>query len=217
MLAYEPADLTISVQAGVTFAALDAVLAAHGQRLALDCPHAEAATLGGLLATNLSGPRRLRYGTARDMLIGVRAAHPDGTLTRGGGMVVKNVSGYDMMKLYVGSLGTLAVLVELNFKLSPRPPAEGTAVLAEARQLYCDLPSKARERVHLACLPMDDLAENAAIVNALQRRADVVVQLCDEWRLSAETVRRWARDWHLQGPVADMPGDLRRRTPLRSV
>jgi glycolate oxidase FAD binding subunit len=132
VLAYEPADLTLSVQAGVSFAALDAVLAAHGQRLALDCPRPEAATLGGLVAANLAGPRRLRYGTVRDMLIGVRAAHPDGTLTRGGGMVVKNVSGYDMMKLYTGSLGTLAVMVELNFKLAARPPAEGTAVLAFA-------------------------------------------------------------------------------------
>ncbi len=132
VLAYEPADLTLSVQAGVSFAALDAVLAAHGQRLALDCPRPSAATLGGLVAANLAGPRRYRYGTARDMLIGVRAAHPDGSLTRGGGMVVKNVSGYDMMKLYVGSLGTLAVIVELNFKLAPRPPAEGTAVLAFA-------------------------------------------------------------------------------------
>ncbi|HLH21089.1 MAG TPA: FAD-binding oxidoreductase [Chloroflexota bacterium] len=132
VVAYEPADLTLAVQAGVSFAALDAVLAAHGQRLALDCPRPETATLGGLVAANLSGPRRFRYGTARDALIGVRAAHPDGTLTRGGGMVVKNVSGYDMMKLYVGSLGTLAVIVELNFKLSPRPPADGTAVLSFA-------------------------------------------------------------------------------------
>jgi glycolate oxidase FAD binding subunit len=130
VLAYEPADLTLSVQAGVSFAALAAALAAHGQRLALDCPRAEAATLGGLVAANLSGPRRFRYGTARDMLIGVRTAHPDGTLSRGGGMVVKNVSGYDMMKLYAGSLGTLAVIVEMNFKLTPRPAADGTAVLA---------------------------------------------------------------------------------------
>ena len=129
VLAYEPADLTVSVQAGISFAALDGVLAARGQRLALDCPYPEAATLGGIVATNLAGPRRLRYGTLRDMLIGIRAAHPDGTLTRGGGMVVKNVSGYDMMKLYLGSLGTLGVVVELNFKLAPRPPADGTAVL----------------------------------------------------------------------------------------
>ena len=132
VLAYEPADLTLAVQAGVSFAALDAVLAAHGQRLALDCPRPTAATLGGLVAANLFGPRRFRYGTARDVLIGVRAAHPDGTLTRGGGMVVKNVSGYDMMKLYVGSLGTLAVIVELNFKLAPRPLADGSAVLTFA-------------------------------------------------------------------------------------
>jgi glycolate oxidase FAD binding subunit len=130
VLHYEPADLTLSVEAGSTFAAVDRLLAARGQRLTLDCPQPEAATLGGLVAVNLAGPRRLRYGTARDVLIGVRAAHPDGTLTRGGGLVVKNVTGYDMMKLYLGSLGTLAVLVELNFKLAPRPPTEGTVVAA---------------------------------------------------------------------------------------
>jgi glycolate oxidase FAD binding subunit len=132
VLQYEPADLTLSVQAGITFAALREVLDARGQRLPLDCSQPQVATLGGLVAANLSGPRRLRYGTARDLLIGVRAAHPDGTLSRGGGMVVKNVSGYDMMKLYLGSLGTLGVVVELNFKLAPRPPSQGTIVLAFA-------------------------------------------------------------------------------------
>ncbi len=129
VLAYEPADLTLSVQAGITLAALDAVLAAHGQRLPLDCPHPQSTTLGGLVATHRSGPRRLRYGTVRDWLIGIRAAHPDGTLARGGGMVVKNVSGYDMMKLHLGSLGTLGAIVELNLKLAPRPPSSGTVLL----------------------------------------------------------------------------------------
>jgi glycolate oxidase FAD binding subunit len=128
VLQYEPADLTVSVQAGITFAALTTVLAAHGQRLPLDCAPAEVATLGGLVATNPAGPRRLRYGTLRDLLIGIRVAHPDGTLSRGGGMVVKNVSGYDMMKLYLGSLGTLAVIVEVNCKVAPLPATEGTAL-----------------------------------------------------------------------------------------
>ncbi len=130
VLRYEPADLTVSVGAGVTLAALDAVLAGRGQRLALDGAHPERATVGGLVATNQAGPRRHRHGGARDLLIGIRVAHPDGTLTRGGGMVVKNVSGYDMMKLYCGSLGTLALIVELNCKLAPRPTAQRTALVA---------------------------------------------------------------------------------------
>jgi glycolate oxidase FAD binding subunit len=124
VLAYEPADLTLSVEAGITPAALDRLLAEHGQRLPLECARPEAATLGGLVATNLPGPRRLRHGTARDLLIGVCAALTDGTLAHGGGRVVKNVSGYDMMKLFLGSLGTLGVLVELNFKVVPRPARE---------------------------------------------------------------------------------------------
>jgi glycolate oxidase FAD binding subunit len=129
VLAYEPADLTISVEAGITVEALDTVLAAHGQRVTVDCPQPRATTLGGLVATHRTGLRRLRYGSLRDLLIGIRAAHPDGTLTRGGGMVVKNVSGYDMMKLYLGSLGTLGVVVEVNLKLAPRPLSAASVLL----------------------------------------------------------------------------------------
>ena len=124
VLHYEPADLTLSVQAGITLAAIDRLLGEHGQRLSLDGARPEHATLGGIVAANLAGPRRLRYGTARDALIGVCAALTDGTLAHGGGRVVKNVSGYDMMKLFLGSLGTLGVLVELNFKVLPRPARE---------------------------------------------------------------------------------------------
>ena len=130
VLAYEPADLTLSVEAGISFATLDRLLAEHGQRLPLDCARPEAATLGGIVAANLAGPRRLRHGTARDLLIGVCAALTDGTLAHGGGRVVKNVSGYDMMKLFLGSLGTLGVLVELNFKITPRPAQEVALALA---------------------------------------------------------------------------------------
>lgn len=128
VLQYEPADLTLSVEAGISFEGLAATLAGYDQRLALDCAQPGVATLGGLVAANLAGPRRLRYGTVRDQLIGICAAYPDGTLGRAGGMVVKNVSGYDMMKLHVGALATLGVLVELNFKVAPRPASEGTVL-----------------------------------------------------------------------------------------
>jgi glycolate oxidase FAD binding subunit len=125
---YEPADLTVTVEAGMRFAELQRLLGDQGQFLALD-PSAEAtATIGGLVATNASGPLRFSSGTARDLVIGTRVANPDGTLTRAGGRVVKNVAGYDLNKLYIGSLGTLGVIVELSFKLAPVPPATACVV-----------------------------------------------------------------------------------------
>jgi len=121
---YEPADLTVTVEAGMRFAELQRVLGEQGQFLALDPPLEAGATIGGLIATNASGPLRFGFGTARDLVIGTRVANPDGTVTHAGGRVVKNVAGYDLNKLYVGSLGTLAVLVELSFKLAPIPPSQ---------------------------------------------------------------------------------------------
>src|SRR5579875_3350771 len=129
LLEHEAADLTCQAEAGITLAALQRQLATRGQRLALDPPHAEQATIGGILATNASGPRRLRYGTARDLVIGLRTIQADGEIARSGGRVVKNVAGYDLNKLYIGSLGTLGIIVEANFKLQPIPPDERTLLL----------------------------------------------------------------------------------------
>jgi glycolate oxidase FAD binding subunit len=123
---YEPADLTVTVEAGMRFAELQRILAEQGQLLALDPPLEDGATIGGAIATNASGPLRFAYGSARDLVIGTRVANPDGTVTHAGGRVVKNVAGYDLNKLYIGSLGTLAVLVELSFKLAPIPPSVAT-------------------------------------------------------------------------------------------
>ena len=125
---YEPADLTVTVEAGMRFAELQKRLAEEGQFLALDPPVAEGATIGGVIATNASGPLRFAFGTARDLVIGTRVANPGGSLTRAGGRVVKNVAGYDLNKLYVGSLGTLSIIVELSFKLAPIPPAAESIV-----------------------------------------------------------------------------------------
>ncbi|GAC1315410.1 MAG: FAD-binding oxidoreductase [Chloroflexota bacterium] len=125
---YEPADLTVTVEAGMRFADLQTVLNEQGQFLALDPPVDEAATIGGVIATNVSGPLRFSSGTARDLVIGTRVANTDGTVTRAGGRVVKNVAGYDLNKLYIGSLGTLGVTVELSFKLAPLPPSTATVV-----------------------------------------------------------------------------------------
>jgi glycolate oxidase FAD binding subunit len=134
VLEYNPDDLTISVQAGVTAGALAARLAPHGQLLPLDPPGAARRTLGGLAATNASGPLRARYGTLRDLLLGVRFVQADGVVTWGGAKVVKSVSGYDVPKLLVGALGTLGVLGELTLRLHPMPDAEA-AWLASFREL----------------------------------------------------------------------------------
>ena len=122
ILEHEPGDLTVSVQAGRTVAALQSSLGR--QWLSLDPPDAARATIGGVIAANASGPRRHLYGTARDVLIGLTIITADGTLVRGGGKVVKNVAGYDLPKLYVGSCGTLGVIAEVTVKLRPRPDDE---------------------------------------------------------------------------------------------
>ena len=129
LLFHEPADLVASMEAGMTLKALQHELAAKEQFLPLEAPLPSRATIGGILAANTSGPARLAYGTPRDWLIGARVVHSDGVVTRSGGRVVKNVTGYDLNKLYVGSLGTLAVFVEATFKIAPLP-SDHTALIA---------------------------------------------------------------------------------------
>ena len=118
-----PEDLTVTVRAGTPIASLRDALKKHGQMLPLDPPHvSRGATVGGMIAANSNGFGRYRYGAVRDLLLGVRAALPDGTIARAGGRVVKNVAGYDLNKLFIGSLGTLGVVVEATFKILPLPP-----------------------------------------------------------------------------------------------
>jgi glycolate oxidase FAD binding subunit len=126
LLLYEPRDLTISVEAGMPFAELVRTLSAQNQMLPLDPPWMQESTVGGVLAANLSGPRRRLYGTARDMVIGMTFATLEGKLINSGGMVVKNVAGLDMGKLMIGSFGTLAAIATVNFKVFPIPAASRT-------------------------------------------------------------------------------------------
>jgi glycolate oxidase FAD binding subunit len=133
--AHEPADMILCVQTGARLRDVQRALAAHNQWLPLDPPYAEA-TIGGILATNASGPRRLGYGTVKDLLLGVRVVGARGQITKSGGRVVKNVSGYDLHRLQVGAFGSLGVIVEANFRVCARP--EVSAVWA----LSCpDLPA----------------------------------------------------------------------------
>jgi FAD/FMN-containing dehydrogenase len=119
VITYEPADMTITVGAGTSFAAVDAALAEHGQECALD-PRSPDATVGGILACGLSGLRRLRHGPVRDHVLEVRFETGDGRLVKGGGPTVKNVTGYDLPRLFVGSLGTIGVLQQVTLRCRPR-------------------------------------------------------------------------------------------------
>jgi glycolate oxidase FAD binding subunit len=137
VLDYPARDMTITAQAGITLAALQAELAKEGQWLPIDVPAPEKATLGGVVAVNASGPRRYGHGTLRDYVIGISFVTDDGTEVKAGGRVVKNVAGYDLMKLQIGALGTLGVVTQLTLKVKPRPEA-GAAVA-----LGCDTASLA--------------------------------------------------------------------------
>ncbi|HLH61961.1 MAG TPA: FAD-binding oxidoreductase [Ktedonobacteraceae bacterium] len=154
LLEHEAPDLTCHVEAGLSLAALQAQLAKKGQWLALDPPDAEQATIGGILATNANGPKRLRYGTARDMVIGLHVVQADGEIGRSGGKVVKNVAGYDLNKLYIGSLGTLGIIIDANFKLQPLPPKERTLLLTY---------SNATEAMHTVTAILGSLLTPSAI------------------------------------------------------
>ena len=129
VLEYEPADLTVTVEAGIRLATLQEGLAKHGQYLSLDPPYADRCTIGGMTATNASGPSRLRYGSTRDLVLGMRVVQSSGTVVKSGGKVVKNVAGYDLSKLYLGSFGTLGVIAEVSLKLQPLPELERTVLL----------------------------------------------------------------------------------------
>ncbi|OPG14674.1 FAD-binding oxidoreductase [Microbispora sp. GKU 823] len=122
VLEHAAGDLVVRAQAGVTVEALARALAEGGQELALDVP-VPGTTVGGLLATGIAGPRRFRYGTARDLLIGVTVVLADGTIAKSGGKVVKNVAGYDLGKLFTGSYGTLGIIADATFRLHPLPAA----------------------------------------------------------------------------------------------
>jgi len=121
VVAHEAADMTVTVEAGCTLAALNDQLAAANQWLPIDPPSPARVTIGGLIAADLNGPLRLSQGKVRDLLIGITVVRADGSVARGGGRVVKNVAGYDVGKLFTGSLGTLGVIVEATFKIRPRP------------------------------------------------------------------------------------------------
>ncbi|HKD77160.1 MAG TPA: FAD-binding oxidoreductase [Ktedonobacterales bacterium] len=129
VIAHAPHDMTVTVQAGLTLSVLQRQLADARQWLALDAVLSEGATIGGIIATNATGARRLRYGGVRDQIIGVQVVLADGTIAKGGGQVVKNVAGYDLPKLFTSSLGTLGVITAATFRLYPLSAFSQTAII----------------------------------------------------------------------------------------
>ena len=160
LIAYQPEDLTITVGAGMAFDDLQNILRERGQWLPLDPSQRDGQTLGGVLATNLSGPKRLLYGTVRDLLIGCEFVLADGNIGRSGGRVVKNVAGFDLHKLMIGSFGTLGMLTEVTFKVLPLPqyeewacaafPSADAALLAARRAAASNISPAALEVVNAA-------------------------------------------------------------------
>jgi len=145
---HESDDLTAVVPASTTLGALDAILAARGQRLPIDPPLADRATIGGVLAAGVGGPLRGRFGAPRDFVIGMTVLRADGELVKAGGRVVKNVTGYDLMRLWCGSLGTLGIVTRVTVRVMPR--AETTDLAAPVPSLEAGL--AAIDRLHRADL-----------------------------------------------------------------
>jgi glycolate oxidase FAD binding subunit len=189
-----PADLTVTVGGGTRMADVAAALARAGQFLPLDPPHADAATIGGVIAANSNGFWRSRYGGVRDLLIGTRTALADGTVARAGGLVVKNVAGYDLDKLLVGSFGTLGVIVEATLKVLPLPETSDGLVAAFDR-------------------PADAFALANAVARGASRVEACVVERSEDgpWRVAVQargsepTVKRAMRD--ARAEVAARHGD----------
>ena len=154
---HAPSDQIAVVEAGLTIAELQRRLAPHGQRLALDPPLEDRATIGGVAAANAFGPRRHRFGATRDLVVGMTFVRADGVVAKGGGKVVKNVAGFDVPRLLVGSLGTLALIATVTVRLHPLPEADSTVLVpglgaADARAMISSLLSAQLEPTALAAV-----------------------------------------------------------------
>ncbi len=165
LIAHRFGDMTVTAQAGMPLADLNRLLAGHRQYLAIESAF-DRATVGGIVATNDSGPMRHRFGTPRDLLIGVTLAMTDGRIVKAGGTVVKNVAGYDLGKLVSGSHGTLAAIVDATFKLLPIPLASTTlvATYADGNALAHDINTLTSSQVELTALDMSVSSEGRWIL-----------------------------------------------------
>jgi len=177
MVSYVPDDLTVTVEAGMTLAALRTELAEHGQYLPVDPPPDDHVTIGGMLATARSGAWRGHLPAARDLVLGIEAALPCGELVKSGGRVVKNVTGYDLHRLHTGALGAFGVIVEATFKVFPLPPVTHTlAAEAESIEAAAAL-ARATWGANLAARAISVLPPDAAAHIGLRAAPTVLVEL----------------------------------------
>jgi glycolate oxidase FAD binding subunit len=195
-------DMTVTVQAGITMQALANVLAKENQWLPIDVPHPDRATVGGAVAASLSGPRRLGHGTFRDYVIGISFVTDEGIEVKGGGRVVKNVAGYDLMKLMIGSLGSLGVVTQLTLKVKPKP--EATAVVTFGVSGAAVGPTL--DRLHASeSRPMAIEVQNAAAVAGLKT--------AEPWRIACGfEEKRVTVDWQVNALTDEL-----KKSPARDV
>ena len=223
VIEHSQADLTCTVEAGLTLERLQQQLAGAGQFLPLDPRNSPGHTVGGALASGWTGPLRLRFGSPREFVIGLRVALPDGRLVRSGGRVVKNVSGYDLNKLHLGALGTLGVIVEASFKVFPQPAARATLerIAEDADSAWAE----ANRLLKLAQLPWAlelerDAQGTLRLVTLIAGPRSAVERLASEigWAESSEsweerariTSAHWAK---ISGPRAALPGIVAQLPP----
>lgn len=193
---HSPADLTLIVRSGTTLKEIQDYLLPYGQRVALDPARPDKSSIGGIIAANDSGPKRLRYGSARDHVLGLRVVYADGKVLRSGGRTVKNVAGYDLNKLFVGSMGTLGIISTVTLKLRPLPKFESVCLLlfpgdklAELGQLVIRLQDSHLEPVSLELfstelsrqlIPMDGEEKHYLLAVAFEDRKPAV-HYQEEW------------------------------------
>lgn len=222
-------DLTATFGAGMTLAEIERVLAEHGQFLPIDVPHPERATIGGVLATGMNGPLRLRYGPVRDFLIGNRFATVEGHVIKAGSKVVKNVAGYELHKVQVGAFGTLGILSEATFKVFPRPAAETTlwASFDDLRDACAVISPLWRLPTPPLALELFDRATGAQVYKGAQGKWFIAARfggptatIASARETSAQTAREHQarveiveEGMSLWRTIADLPAQLRETQP----
>lgn len=228
VIEYHPADLTLSVQAGTTMSEISAVLGEKGQELPIDVPFPERTTIGGLAATGFAGPRKLLSGSLKDAIIGCQYVRGDGLIAKAGGMVVKNVSGFEIPRFLHGSWGALALLTTINLKVSPRPRSEATVhaswesvvdAIAGMHELGRQLPSLAASavdvtggRISTSCRVMGRQEAVASMVSTITTLLDRDVSVVEDdasrefWQ---DLVDRWTPpDGGTQVVIGARPRDV---------
>jgi glycolate dehydrogenase FAD-binding subunit len=229
IVAHRPGDLTATVQGGAVLADVNRELARHGQWIALDPPWSDRATIGGIVAANDSGPRRHRYGGPRDLIIGVEIVRADGIVAKAGGVVVKNVAGYDLSRLVTGSYGSLGVITAATFKLSPIPPASRTVVVrftdddrdrsAEALTLQLMASQLTPTAIELHAPPLRLLVRFESIDASVRHQSEAAADLARRAGAEAAILEADAesRAWADHPQLWERPGAVARVTLLPST